>query len=617
MKINVKLAAISMLAVFITALAASFLLTDFMNKERLDEKKSHAMQLRHAIISAVEVQNELYSDLLSQNVKNPDHLIDYVAVGVLTEDRNQASGWKSEWIKSPNLNMTSEWISGLLKDLPLARVHEGDAIWSKVKTVDQQVYFVILNAQQAVEAGQSSNKVAFGILPTSAFSQINSITKGENESAFVVDVQGTSYSYPEQQFVGTKLDTHPVVATLLKSGVNEFDDVFKSTKAESILGGFELIGKSNLYAVVTSPMPTRGATVFKFMIQLAVVCIAIMIFTALAINLISANDLKKMKILEQNMSMILEQEEVSSPSIKINRDGTKEFAKALASYFREPLSFIVGQLQIVEKKVSATKSTADRSVLEPLNKIQVEARKLRDFIYSMINYAQLNESKLKGADGSASSSEVIDLNIIANQVLGVFKKELIQKIITLEELFLTEAKVRGSYDEIKDSLKTILSFVIHTVAAGSGEKKIKFSIENSAKNTGQALVKIEAFGSELKSEVKKNLFVPFAVALPDSYILGMDLALAQHQLVNMNCDIVVESLSYDSFRVLIYFPALNMMGIEANSSLILSSKNETAPKFPPAPSTETSSEIKISDDLVLEAESSLKGSTKDNNRNKI
>ena len=527
------------------ALAASFLITERVDRDGVEEKQTLLQQLRRSSLSLVELQSEQFADHLTRLVEKesttpgrPKELLqsEFQAVGILGESASP-SGWSVEWLESPNLLLNTDWLSGLLSQLPLARVHGEDVAWAKVSTTDRQIYFVLLAPLLVPSGGSRHAKISVGILPTSAFGRLNVVSKGSETSVFVVDGQGVTYSYPEQQYVGTRIDTHPVVARLLQSPANEMSAVF-SDKNVNLVGGYEQASKTNLYVVSSAPRAPRGAVIFRYVMQVALVCLGLMLASAGAIYFLSFREAHRIQILEKNLNLFQENKVAEERPIIVRPGGGRELARAVADFLRAPLSYLVGELQIIEQKTSDSKLKGD------MNKMNGEVRRLRDFVYGL--------TKASGARHPADES--VDIVAVVGQVLGLFHNEFNKIGVSIEENIAAALSVRGDYEVVKESLKTLLTYSAQKLHSSlSSGKRVILNAEGLG---GMAQIKIEVHGVSVNSEERRNFFVPFAVSLPESDLMGLDLALVQSQIQALNGTVEMEGISSTSFAIIIKLPAL-------------------------------------------------------------
>lgn len=592
MKTHFKLAIAAMLGVVGMALAACVLLTGLVGGDSQKEKQSFALQIRGAARALVELHNDQLADRLTSvlekeaQTSDPSAALaasDFLAVGLISADKETTSGWSPEWVKSQNPKMNAEWMKGLLPSLPIERAVGDDIVWARVAFSEGPVYFVMLISLQVKSETGEQNKISFGVLPTSIFANVNLISKGDNASLFVVDGQGFTYSYPDQQYVGAKITAHPIVAALMKSQLSETTGHFHDGANGPIVGGYDRINKSNLYVVAAASLATKGAIFLKFIFQVGLISVGIMLLMAFTVFYLSSRDLQKMKILEQNLHLMQNssQTEMQRSSqtespivIDTGDEKLKVFSKSVAHFLRAPISAIVGFAQMAE---SRNKDTVLKDLLE---KILAETRKVRDF----------SEALFKIAGKSEPQVEVLDLNPIVSQVVSGFRSEMSKARIQFEENLKADLSIRANYDELTAAIKAIFTYVVNLVAKGRGDKRILLNVD---KTGGLAQISLEGQGVELKADLRKKIFSPFETALPNSRILGLDLALAKSCVDEQGGEVMVESLGSEGLKIILRLPTVLKTTSVADEHMLLKPvSKEASLRLPPlpAPSEETVSQ---------------------------
>ncbi|MCB0350594.1 MAG: sensor histidine kinase [Bdellovibrionales bacterium] len=600
MKMPFKVALTAMIGVLAMAFAASFMLTNLVSRDSIKSKQSLLLQLRRSTRSLVELQSEQLADrlakLIEKESQNLQDLValkqsDFVAVGLLTESSSETNGWGVEGLKSKTPAMTAAWLKEIIPSLPLAKVKGEELSWARVAMPDGQVYFMLLVEVQVKVDNNLHSRISVGVLPTSIFSDINIISKGEENSVFVVDGQGGTFSYPDQQYVGSKITTHPLVAHLIKNQAIEFTGEVGRAGGDALVGGYDKINGTNLYVVAATPLSARGGFLTQFIFQIAIVCLSLMLIVALAVIYFISSEMKKIEIMKQNIDLMQASAKVAPMVVATGSDSLRDFASAVARYLRRPTASIVGHMQIVDSK------NENKALKDSLDKITNETRKVRAFSDAMI----------KALNISSGEQEILTLNPIVSQVVSAFRAEMTAAGIHFEENFKADCAVRGNHDELKNSIKSIFSYVVQTIQTATSNKKLLLNIE---KNGGMALISIEGQGVELKSEVRRKLFLPFEVTVPKSKIMGLDLALAQNYFHEINGEVTVEAIGSMGFRISIQLPTAVKLSDEPVKADTLAKKIEpivlpklvaegSSIKLPPAPIAAAPQEVKVVKDLTL------------------
>lgn len=601
MKLHVKLAAVAVVGVFATAIATSWSLIDFVDQKAQAEKQMHVTQLRRSVRALVKTQNEHWADRLANVIENvaqhsqpseQSALGDFLAVSLLDLVKSPSPVWSEAWVESRNSKMDKDWVHRLLAQLPLERVTGNDVAWARVSTSDGQAYFSFMMGLQVKGDDGAQNKIALGVLPISAFSDVSLVAKGEKENLFVVDSQGFTYSYPDQQYVGAKISSHPIVAALIKAPRGELTGKFRELHGGSVIGGFEKVDGANIYVVATIPAEGRADWYTKFFVQLVLVTLALGGMLFMAVYFLGQKNAREIDILNQNLQMTKEVGKTETIVVDQSAERLSEFAKNVANYLRGPVSALIGNIHIAENRITDTASK------ESLSKATSEARHVREFVDAMVKVTGAPEPR----------SEVVNLNTMLNQVVSVYRSEFQRQKIQFADNLTSEVNIRAEYESLKESLKTLFAYILQRTARGSGEMSLGVRVE---KRGGIAMIQIQVQGVELRAEDRRKLFLPFGSELKDGRWLGLDMALAHSAILAQNGEVKVESIGLEGFRIELYFPIVattseqeaappsqpniaKSMGlpeklvVSTDSAAILRpAKSEVIAKLPPAPQLET------------------------------
>lgn len=536
MKMPFKVALTAMLGILSMAFAASFMLTNLVGGDAESVKQSFLLQLRRSARALVEIQSEQLSDrlarLVERELQTPDKITElsgseFIAVGII-----------SEWVESLNPKINKNWISELNSSLPLDRVKASEVAWVRVATDDGQIYFLLIAELQVKNDSGVQSKLAFGVLPASIFSNINLISKGEKNSVFLVDDQGTAFGYPDMQYVGSKLSNHPFVESLIKTKSIEFTGQAGQSASESVVGGYDKVANTNLYMVVSSLAQSKIKLLAKFAFQIAVVCIAIILIVVLVLSFFTSKVAQQIAVLKKNIAMLEKSNRPESIIVEGGDDRLREFARGVASYLRKPAASIIGLVQIAGNK------TEDKSIKESLDKIASETRIVRAFSEALSKEAGLGDV----------AQEILELNPILSQVVSIVRAEISKSKINYEENLKAELSVRANHDDLKNSIKSIFLFVISRLQVSANERAI---LVNTEKRGGMAIISFESRGVELNNEDRKKMFMPFETKIPSTRILGLDLSLAQNYIREINGDVEVATIGGDGFRISLSLPTVN------------------------------------------------------------
>lgn len=532
------------------AAVAAVLFAQFVDRYSYQEKRASIEQLRRATQALVELQNEqlaerLLRQIIKRSVENKSlqNESEFLAVGLFSQSAQglaASTSLQPVWLYSSKATLTGEWIQNeiLTVQTEIMSARDGGVVWARVKGPDHQLYFLLATSVEVKTTTEEKKQFAIGVLPLSIFSSVNLITKGEKDALYVVDGQGYAFSYPDQQYVGAKLSSHPVVAALVRSELSEH---FAVTSKQKIIGGYDRVNKSNLYVVTAAQTNITMHMTLLLLMQIAFVGVAIMVITAALLYYYISQEKNKIEILEDNLALVRQPAGVEKNLIYQGDGQIKDFAIGVVKYLRKPLGTIIGLLHLLEAKNFEN----EKSRSDICSKILRESRRASEFTELMAKAICYGEEK----------REIIELTPVLDQVISIYSGELQQAKIQIEANYSSAGRIRCNFDELKKSFKTIFCFTLQLLSQGKGaDKKI---IVHHLRTGGYVEITIEAVGAELKSDIRRRLFLPFQSFMQTTQLMGLELALARNYFSDLNGELSVESLGYEGFRFTARVPAID------------------------------------------------------------
>lgn len=205
----------------------------------------------------------------------------------------KATQWTPAWVeKGPQAN-TESWSPGheltLLKSLPLAKVRDGETIWVRVSDAKGSPLYAMLVAVEIQPASNSATHdasgpgaplpeavpgtqaplppptsasgraIVVGFLSTDPLAGVVEDSIGSLSTVYIVDDRGYVAAHTNRNYLGSLFSEDPLVEEIMKgqkiSGTGKFEDL----ESLPILGHFERVEHTNLFAVSTTPMGTMSA----------------------------------------------------------------------------------------------------------------------------------------------------------------------------------------------------------------------------------------------------------------------------------------------------------------------------------------------------------------------
>ncbi len=546
---------VSVSAVIVTALFVCGILSSYALDKIRAEKREQVVELRDAARALVASANQsILKSLISvyeHELTTPDSTAaleasEFKAIGSFSQD--ELARWVDDTFVSRSPQIERGWFAKLERQIQFANVRPGELTWARVTSDSGQVVFAVLSFVQVKTGENLKNKIVVALSSQALLAPYNLISKGNSTQMFVVDRDGYTYSYPEAQYVGAKIDSHPVVRAMIDEATTAGVANYVGLDGSPIVAANDWVSESNLGVVVTAPRVSVRQLTAQFFAHTALVVIGLTILLGLGMAWLLSRDVRERDLLLKNLALLQKPKTdmiESGVSLKTSQVETslhapvnyalKEVVRAVVDYLRMPLTAMLGNLQIADHQDSV------KAMKESITPAIGEARRLRDFIETLCKETDLTEVK----------REVVDVLPILNHVLSAYRGLVSKYDISLEENFKADFAVRGDIDRVRSSVSTMLLFAIEYV--GQAESKTKRLVVNLEKLAGLGQISIEGYGRELKADLKRQLFVPFKTKLKMGTQFGLDMVLAQARVEEMQGETFIENIGVDGFRVIVRF----------------------------------------------------------------
>lgn len=421
---------------------------------------------------------------------------DFISLAVLGTAAENAP-WGVEWFQTKNAQVAQSYFESQLAYLPLARVKGDQVQFARIEAPDKRIYFVLSVQIRFKSPAGEEIKIAVGLLPSTYFNSAVEAAKGSGDEIFLTDTAGFAYTYPDQQYVGAKMDVHPIVKRAIKGDVSSDVREGKNLQGQSVAGGFEKLRNSNLIMVMTSPIMARTSAVTESVLQVALVSFALVLLTAGLIAIMGRRDRLQRELLEGRLKLLETRAQTPGElkefaGDKAKRELLRDYTSGVVQYMRGPLAAILGQSQLALSKSN------DGEVKTWLTRIEKEARLSRDFVEGLAKSQGLGEVEL----------QTVELESIVTQGLQDLRSGFSKDKINLEENYKSRARVEVGAAELRQILRHTFSFMHQRLAAISSYKKIIIDLEQA----GPFLrLRISDTAPAPENDVMKKFFEPFQV----------------------------------------------------------------------------------------------------------
>jgi signal transduction histidine kinase len=193
--------------------------------------------------------------------------------------------WAPQWIERNPGTKAEQWPQGhetvLIKSLPYARVKDGEMIWVRVS--DPQalpVYAMMISVEiqnaipqgapgapadptlpdgtdyAAAPSGTGKKAIVVGFATGNPLADVTEDYIGSVNTVYLVDERGYIASHVNKAYLGALFTEDPIVSEIVKAKKAAASGNYDDIERQPVMGHYEKVDRTNLYAVITSPLST-------------------------------------------------------------------------------------------------------------------------------------------------------------------------------------------------------------------------------------------------------------------------------------------------------------------------------------------------------------------------
>lgn len=530
-------------------------------------------------------KDDLVRFATSREASGPGHATSFGVFDAiaLVEVSASTGAFTPAWIeKGPSLR-AEKWTDGydltLLKSLPYQKVKDGSTFWVRLSDAQGAPLYAVLNSVEIQSAPVAAPPVS-GALPDAAaaastsaavapvttpgasrraiivgFASENplaSVTEdfiGSTNTVYLVDDRGyvashTKSNYLGSLFAGDKL-TQEIAKTAKITDTRETTDV----EGQKVIGHFERIDRSNLAAVITTPVVATTALAQTFTQSLMFVGGLVGFFALIAAYFLGST-LQATRIVIREVPVagdvaattgdavsavapplaaptpVSREDLASEAAVAIasddrlgdrlrqaeRRNAFEAFNASLAARLREPLLAILGHAQLAKEKSS------DADLKGHVDSIEREARLAKEAIE---RFQVIEETTSLGRVSDSCDLEKVVLGALAEKAI-----EIEGSGIALEQRLTHVPRVRGRAADMEAMVVHVLE---NSVEAMRDRPVKKLTVQLSWFNDRVRLI-VSDTGIGMTRDVQAKAFEPFFKGFEAPRHMGLGLAFVQTTL---------------------------------------------------------------------------------------
>jgi signal transduction histidine kinase len=516
--------------------------------------------------------------------------------------------WSPSWVeRSPNAK-EDRWPRGhdltLLKSLAYSRIRDGETVWSRVS--DRQgapVYAFMISveiqaagneraenvmtdkaakalpdtADQALaNINQSAKAVLVGFSGTNPLAAVTEDFIGSTNSVYLVDDRGYVASHVNKAYLGALFTEDPLVREIIKGRKSGSTGKFEDLESRPVLGHYERVEHSNLYAVITTPeqiltsmlgSQRQAAILWGVALLLGVLGLASLVSWRIAkqatrpdgAEFAFASEIPEATAQAKSVEAVQPVIEAPAPAtppsvlaaalapppppppVRERSASEKILTDGLMQALTEPLHGILGHASLVRVKA------AEEDIQDHADSISREARRMRDVVERIHDW---QDETVFSADAEKKSEERTDLNVAISAALkereSDFTTEDVHVIRELRPLPL----LKGNQESLQNAIGRLIDNAIEAMhARPSKHLRIETRFENE-----KIQLRVTDTGIGMSRDVRDRAFDPFFKGFESPSRLGLGLSSVAATVKKFGGTQAIESVMGEGSTFTFHFP---------------------------------------------------------------
>lgn len=471
------------------------------------------------------------------------------------------------WDVSNNLSQANTWPIGyagtLLSSLSLGQAKSDALYFQRLSAPDGKPIFAMMIKAQ-LQAGDDkaapSEVVLVGLVQPQIFADVVAGYKAALNTAFLVDNTGFVYAHPEENLLGTSLVGNTIVKEIkAKAKPAGAGDSYKDKKGIEIAGGYEKIGSTNLYAVISTPREEafRAANeLFKTLVVIGGGILLIGMVLSFVFAQLITSPLKKLKkvaaeigdgnfsvpvsvssrdevgdlasSISQMANSLVEREEAleNSKMALVQSEKMSAFGQlsaGIAHEVKNPLAGILGHAQLAKAKIK------NDDILKHIEVIESETRRTKEIIEGLMKFARAEKLELQPSNMWDVTHAAVDLVEHQLSLQGVKIKRHIKRVPC----------VLANGTQIQQVMLNLMMNAGHAMEE-MDVKELHIYLD-LVEDKDVARIRIQDTGTGMPKDVADKIFEPFFTTKPAGKGTGLGLSVSVGIVKDHNAEIYVES----------------------------------------------------------------------------
>ena len=474
---------------------------------------------------------------------------------------------KVAWQVSNDLSEAKSWPIGfmdsLVQNFALEKATDTGLYFQRLSSPEGLPIFAVSIRAQVEDSNNKNvlkDTVLVGLVNSNLFAGVVNNYKASLNTAFLVDASGFVYAHPNERVLGQALIENQVVKEIQQTAKPAgAGDSYKDEIGDTVAAGYEKIGNTNLYAIITTPREEAFRAADELFKTLLVIGIGVLV-AGLALSLIFTRlitkplkDLKSVaaeigsgnfevpvnvksrdevgelagSIGQMAQSLIEREEQLEHSKMALvqseKMSAFGQLSAGIAHEVKNPLAGILGHTQLAKAKVK------NDDMKKHLDIIESETRRTKEIIEGLMKFARAEKLELSPTNMWDVVQAAVDLVEHQLSLAGVKISRSVNRVPC----------VLANGNQIQQVMLNLMMNAGH--AMEDCENKSLHIYLDHIKEEKLVRLRIEDTGHGMPEEVKNKIFEPFFTTKPAGKGTGLGLSVSVGIVRDHKANIYVES----------------------------------------------------------------------------
>lgn len=487
--------------------------------------------------------------------------------------------------KSPTRSWAASYLALLLKSVDERDIKPGQfAVYSILSPERKPYLFVLHQLVLSADTGDVNKVVWMGVLTGPEFLQgFMDRSKGQLSQIFLVNFQGQALAHTVPEYVGNLLKEDPIVTEIMKAQVTSGSGIFSNLRGEKTQGFYEQVGKSNLFAVITTPLNDifQNRDEVKWQLIFLGLGLSFVGVAAFAFLYRPEKEIVKVPVAATSNStapaavqVTVQPDSLAAKALngagassvppkvvpptttsaeeimKEKMQAFRQVSSALGHELSGPLSSILGHAQLLQAQLQKESGGSN----EHINNINEQARRSREVLRKLLTFA-----------GEATPRyEKTNLSKVLDKALRGLEPKFFRKGIHLSKDIQPIPDFEMPVDMLSKAIENVLTNAVEAMERAPA-KELKITV---FQKQGWVEIQISDSGEGIEANVVERIFDPFFSTRKGHAGLGLSMTMGIFKEINGSVFVDSKKGSGTTVRLMINPEMTAISGLQSQTGTV-------------------------------------------------